>query len=163
MEYIESQMSSLKKTIVEIKKVSDDDKDGERVEGADEVWLKELDNDLQKFKSEFYRFRDEIVGSHKSLQDHINVKVDKDELSELEARLLEKLNEMIKKMMGQFADKAETKKRLTALEKNIKIIFEMLGNRGSVGRGEHEEDAMFSKKPLGGFSCASCERDITNL
>lgn len=89
--------------------------------------------------------------------------MDKDELSELEARLLEKLNEMIKKMMGQFADKAETKKRLAALEKNVKIVFEMLGNRGSVGRGEHEEDAMFSKKPLGGFSCASCERNITNL
>lgn len=26
-----------------------------------------------------------------------------------------------------------------------------------------EEDAMFTKKPLGGMSCASCERNITNL
>ena len=102
------------------------------------------------------------MSSHKSLQDHLNSKVDKDELSELEARLLEKLNEMLKKMMGQFADKNDTKKRLANLEKNVKILFEMLGNRGSVDRG-NEEDAMFSKKPLGGFSCASCERNITNL
>jgi hypothetical protein len=28
---------------------------------------------------------------------------------------------------------------------------------------ENEEDAMFTKKPLGGMSCASCERNITNL
>lgn len=69
---------------------------------------------------------------------------------------------MIKKMLGQFADKADTKKRLANLEKNVKLLFEMLGNRGSVGR-ENEEDAMFSKKPLGGFSCASCERNLTNL
>ena len=28
---------------------------------------------------------------------------------------------------------------------------------------EHEDDAMFTKKPLGGMSCASCEKDIINL
>ncbi len=33
----------------------------------------------------------------------------------------------------------------------------------SPGRNETEEDAMFTKKPLGGISCASCERGITNL
>lgn len=27
----------------------------------------------------------------------------------------------------------------------------------------NEEDAMFTKKPLGGVSCASCAKDITNL
>jgi hypothetical protein len=86
--------------MVEIKKVSDDTNNGEGQEGADDGWLKEIDSDLQKFKSEFYKFREEIVGSHKSLQDHLNAKVDKDELNEMEARLLEKLNEMIKKMMG---------------------------------------------------------------
>lgn len=30
-------------------------------------------------------------------------------------------------------------------------------------REEGEEDAMFSKRPLGGFSCASCDKDIFNL
>lgn len=28
---------------------------------------------------------------------------------------------------------------------------------------ENEEDAMFTKKPLGGTSCASCERNILDL
>lgn len=35
--------------------------------------------------------------------------------------------------------------------------------KGSPGRNPNEEDAMFTKKPLGGLSCASCERNITNL
>ena len=28
---------------------------------------------------------------------------------------------------------------------------------------ENEEDAMFTKKPLGGYSCASCEKGVLNL
>lgn len=35
--------------------------------------------------------------------------------------------------------------------------------RSGGGTRESEEDAMFTKKPLGGISCASCERNITNL
>ena len=31
------------------------------------------------------------------------------------------------------------------------------------GHHENEDDAMFTKKPLGGMSCASCEKDIINL
>jgi len=27
----------------------------------------------------------------------------------------------------------------------------------------HEDDAMFAKKPLGGWSCASCEKNLINL
>ena len=30
-------------------------------------------------------------------------------------------------------------------------------------QGNDENDAMFSKKPLGGMSCASCEKDLINL
>ena len=35
-------------------------------------------------------------------------------------------------------------------------------SRGN-NQNDHEEDAMFTKKPLGGMSCASCEKDIINL
>jgi hypothetical protein len=36
----------------------------------------------------------------------------------------------------------------------------MMMNRGA---HEHEDDAMFTKKPLLGLSCASCEKDIVNI
>ncbi len=35
--------------------------------------------------------------------------------------------------------------------------------RQSGHTGENEDDAMFTKKPLGGMSCASCEKNIINL
>jgi hypothetical protein len=46
-------------------------------------------------------------------------KADKDELRDLEARLLEKMNEIMQRLMGIFADKKDTIKRLTNLEKNV--------------------------------------------
>jgi len=60
----------------------------------------------------------------------------------------------------QFADKAETKKALKLLERQLKNLYDLFMSKGS---NEHNEDAMFSKKPLGGFSCASCEKDLVNL
>jgi hypothetical protein len=33
----------------------------------------------------------------------------------------------------------------------------------SKGTHEHEDDAMFTKKPLGGTSCASCQKDVVNM
>jgi len=44
-------------------------------------------------------------------------------------------------------------------------LFDLLSANAQKGGGGHgnEEDAMFTKKPLGGTSCASCARNITNL
>lgn len=40
----------------------------------------------------------------------------------------------------------------------------MLASTGVKTRNnENENDAMFTKKPLGGVSCASCERNIINM
>lgn len=62
----------------------------------------------------------------------------------------------------RFADKGETKKAFKAIEKQIKNIYELYLSKQGGGSGD-EEDAMFSKKPLGGFSCASCEKKLVNL
>jgi len=63
------------------------------------------------------------VNNFKSLQDHLNHKIDKEELANLEATLFDKLNDMLKKMLSQFADKQDTKKRLSNLEKNVKSLI----------------------------------------
>lgn len=43
----------------------------------------------------------------------------------------------------------------------MKSMLELLMSRNSPR--QNEDDAMFTKKPLAGISCASCERNITNL
>ena len=59
------------------------------------------------------------------------------------------------------ADKNETKKALKLLEKQIKNLYDLI--MANKGKGDNEEDAMFARKPLGGWSCASCEKGLTNL
>lgn len=73
----------------------------------------------------------------------------------------ERLNEIVKAMTKQFADKAETKKALKIHERQLKNLYQLMMSKGG-GHGD-EEDAMFSKKPLGGLSCASCEKDLVNM
>lgn len=47
------------------------------------------------------------------------------------------------------------------LEKQLKNLYDLFVSKNSPR--ENEDDAMFTRKPLGGNSCASCEKNITNL
>lgn len=62
---------------------------------------------------------DDTSSNFKNHQDQINKKADKQDLDDLEARIMDRINEMIKKLLGSFADRADTIKRLAALEKNV--------------------------------------------
>jgi hypothetical protein len=91
----------------------------------------------------------------------LDKKADKVDLDNLEKRLNERLNDIIRSFIDRFADKKDTNKRLSNIEKQIKNLFDLLMSQES--HRQTEEDAMFTKKPLGGVSCASCAKDITNL
>ena len=67
----------------------------------------------------------------------------------------------MKVLTKQFADKGETRKALKTLEKQIQNMYTLILTKG--GNGGNEEDAMFSKKPLGGLSCASCEKGLIDM
>jgi hypothetical protein len=48
----------------------------------------------------------------------------------------------------------------------MKSIFELLLSTGIIRtdeEDEHDDTAMFMKKPLGGLSCASCEKKLSNV
>lgn len=88
------------------------------------------------------------------------MKANKSDLEELEKIIMQRLNDIVIALTNQFADKADTKKALKLLERQIKNLYELIMNKQG---GTDENDAMFSRKPLGGMSCASCEKDLINL
>lgn len=93
------------------------------------------------------------------MQDSINQKADLETVKSLENSLLERLNEIVKALSKQFADKNDTRKALKLLEKNLKNMYDIFMNKN----GENEEDgAMFTTKPIAG-SCASCAKNVINL
>lgn len=96
----------------------------------------------------------------KEFQDNLNVKADIETVKTLGASLEEKIDEVIKALQKQFADKGDTRKALKLLEKNLKHMYDLFINKGN---NDQEDDAMFTKKPLGGTSCASCAKDVVEL
>lgn len=86
-----------------------------------------------------------------------------EQLNHLEKLIMDRINEIVKALTKQLADKNDTKKALKLLERQLKNLYDLFMSRGVHSPHENEDDAMFTKKPLGGMSCASCEKDIINL
>jgi hypothetical protein len=66
-----------------------------RLEKIDENKINEIDNDLARLQEDYYKFKEETNNNIKNILDTLPRKADKDELHQLEAKLLEKLNEML--------------------------------------------------------------------
>lgn len=126
---------------------------------SDEMVL-QINNRLSSLEVNFTDLRDSFSKWVKQIQDELNLKADRADLEELEKTLMNRLNDIITALTKQFADKAETKKALKLLERQLKNLYDLFMSKGGYN---NEEEAMFSKKPLGGFSCASCEKDLVNL
>ena len=63
-------------------------------------------------------------------------------------------------MDKKFIDKTEVIVMFKKLKSRI-VTLEEAGTKD--GSPESNENAMFAKKPLGGWSCASCQKDLVNL
>jgi len=68
---------------------------------------------------------------------------------------------ILTKVLKRFVDKDEFKQVTNYFEKMIKNLHAYMKSRFSMA--EENDDAMLTKKPLGGFSCASCEKHLKNV
>lgn len=115
---------------------------------------------MSTLEVDVHDLRDQFAKWYKQIQDELNMKADRADLEEHEKVLENRLNDIITELAKRFADKSETKKALKLLERQLKNLYDLFMSKGGYN---NEEEAMFSKKPLGGFSCASCEKDLVNL
>ncbi len=108
----------------------------------------------EKLKKDFdvYKhFYDEIIETLKkaaSIQD----------LKNLEDYFTDLLNEFKDKVYKLFPKKSDMNKNFKSLELQIKEIYEYLNKKD-----EQADKWLIAKKPLGGFSCASCENYLGDL
>lgn len=129
--------------------------------GIEMSLFKDLEDKLQKLRDDFEKFKADVMGWLKDLQNALANKADLSALKDLEKYLLSKIEDLANDLDKRFADKNETKKALKALEKQIKNLYDLIMSRQGAPQGE--DDAMFAKKPLGGWSWASCAKDLINL
>ena len=115
-----------------------------------------IQTDVKDAKDKNDKFMKDFWNKLKELEELLSKKANLDDLRALEELLKNKIKELSDEFLKKFADKIETKRALKYLEKlirdneTIKVIPE--GN-----------DAMLARKPLGGWSCASCQKELERL
>jgi hypothetical protein len=76
----------------------------------------------------------------------------------MEKRIYITINESKNSLLGTFATKEETTKRLSLLSKKLREVTEIINNQQ-----KGEEDGMLTKKNFGPINCVSCEKGLTNV
>lgn len=98
--------------------------------GIDEATLQDIFNRLGALENELDNFKNEFGRWVKDFQDSLNNKADMDTVKALEQSLLDRLNELVKALSKQFADKNDTRKALKLLEKNLKNMYDLFMSKG---------------------------------
>jgi len=119
--------------------------------------MSDLRDKIDSMKTEFDKFRDEIYKLIDEIEKELQNKVDLDTLWTVENKLLEKLDQLSAALGKKFADKAETNKGFKNLEKQLNELLLLYVPHAD------GDDALLSKKYLGGWSCASCEKGLEKL
>ena len=88
----------------------------------------------------------------------LKVKVSDKDLKNLEEYLTSKIEEGKVYSIRKFAEKLETQKNIKFLDAQIKHIMDVY-----IKKMEKGDNWLLAKKPLRGFSCASCESYMGEL
>eukprot|EP00347_Sterkiella_histriomuscorum_P003865 403362643 len=107
------------------------------------------------------KMREDFFKLHLDIEAKMKSKLDRTDIEELEKRILENVDLQINEKTKRYVDKADLKKIKAQIDKQIENLFALIQARLSAQ--VDGDNAMLAKKPLGGWSCASCEKNITNL
>ena len=118
-----------------------------------------MQEDFAKLKEDLDSLKDRSDKKFKELDIELNGKADKSELEKLQNELTKDMNDYIEAILKNFVNQEVFDKKIAQLTKKIKEILEMISKVGS----PNEDDAMFTKRPFGQVSCASCQKNIVNL
>lgn len=96
----------------------------------DENVLREIYDRMETMQSDLNNIGGEFSKWVKDFQDSLNLKADLDTVTLLEKSLMDRLNEIVKALSKQFADKNDTRKALKLLEKNLKNMYDLFMSKG---------------------------------
>ena len=117
---------------------------------------KENEKEFTKVWEEFEKIKKLIDHLFNALKTKANLS----DLEDLKNYLQGKIEELALASMKKFADKNETTNNFKYLEDQIKKILEMLQTQRP---GSDAETWLLAKKPINGYTCASCESLIGDL
>ena len=142
-------------------------------EGASIQEMERLKETVTSLKKDIDALRNLFNKQNKEVEKQMKFKAELNQLNQLEKVLMDQLNDQMNILNNKIDEAKKIKQQSIKLEQALKklqeFVFDQLAQLGAQGiNGMHmpageEEDAMFAKRPLVGWSCASCDKDILNL
>ena len=126
----------------------------------------DLDTHIKENEDEFYKIKREISKIKDNLSQvmtAIKKKAEQSELNGLKNNLMEKMEELVKACNLKFADKNECLKNFKHIEEQLKKILFLLKKRNEQNVEGDANNWLLAKKPINGYSCASCESYLGDL
>ena len=121
-------------------------------------YVKIKDIDFQKAKKELQKINENLS----QVMTTFKKKVDVVELTNTKSFLKEKIDDLARACNLKFADKNECLKNFKHIEEQLKKILIILKKRNDQS-SEGEGNWLLAKKPIKGYSCASCESYLGEL
>ncbi len=117
-------------------------------------FLKTYQKDQNRIKGEL----DDLRKLIRDLSEILKTKASEEDMRNFETLINSKLEELKLYCNRRFADKVDTSKSIKYLDAQIKHIVDVY-----IKRMEKGDNWLLAKKPIGGFTCASCEAYIGEL
>jgi len=117
---------------------------------------------LERYRSELNEHEKNILNlkeNSRECNSRINGKLDKDEFAKYTENT--DIGKIIIEYTKKFVYRSELVKLIRQLEKKIKNLQEGFSREGVHDMGT--TNTVFAKKPLGGWSCASCQNSLINI
>ena len=111
--------------------------------GVSEVAVLEVKEDIDKTNREISNVKAYFKNAVTELKSKISEKVDDKALNELEDQLTTDIDQTIKSFIRRFAEKQDTKKSIRHIERQIRLIQEVIGTSGT-NFPHHERSNQYS-------------------
>ena len=116
---------------------------------------KDINKDNERIRRELDAFKQNVY----DLQDEVKDKATEKELKSLEEYLITLLDENKTLSSKLYANRIDTNKNFKTLEINIKHILEDINSK----MNKDNDSWILAKRPVNGFTCASCEAYLGDL
>ena len=156
LEQLNTSVITLKETIDKLGKSKTDSIDMSKY--VDYVTFAEHLKSFETQKDLITRDFDEIRRFMNDFTEVLKTKATDRDLKNLEEVLISKVDELRILCLKRFADKTETSKSIKYLDTQLKHIIEVYIKKQDKG-----DNWLIAKKPINGFTCASCEAYIGDL
>eukprot|EP00347_Sterkiella_histriomuscorum_P013450 403364665 len=128
---------------------------------VDEEVVNEINEKITILQNEIKKILKSMEHEAQVIDTKLQEKIDYSNLPKIEEKILMECDKLQQKVLKRVAEKQELQAVVKHFDKLIKNLHTYIKNKFSMV--EENDDAILSKKPLGGFSCVSCDKQIKNL